>query len=164
MGWLYVHRTWDVPRSKAWGALLPLRQDPALPPVAAGPILTAFYKHLLNIRPEDEDEDERFRSMPEKDWASFRTTGFADQLQPKLQFDLLESERVHRKAKRNTLEWSAFAQSGFAERETFLAQDLVFDPALTTSVSSSGERQKQIGQKVRKMEKACVPPFLSVQG
>lgn len=122
--------TWDVPRSKSWNALypwvVPSTDKPALPAYAPS------YKHLLNIRDEEEggggdNEHQKFKTTTEKDWFSFATAGFSAEPTEKLKFDLNESARQrHRGPHRNTRDWTNFSEQGFLGQD-ILDRDLSFD-------------------------------------
>lgn len=128
------------------------------------PVYTSSYRHLLNIRAahglEDDEDDElqRYGSMVQKDWARFGESGFQDVDSKKLEFDLTEGDREKARRKRDTLDWSTFETAGFAGREVFGSDDLVFHQNIGQRVTTWPSSQKDITQRLREAERA-LPPF-----
>ncbi|KAI9507647.1 hypothetical protein F5148DRAFT_1306912 [Russula earlei] len=104
--------------------------------------------------------EERFRSLTELKWGEFEAMGFGG-LEPsekKLQFDLTESARMSRTAKRTTLTWTDFSASGFSRMDAPLSATLQFSSPLANSISSWPEQQADITRKLKKTQKS-LPPF-----
>ncbi|KAI0249408.1 hypothetical protein BJV78DRAFT_1228260 [Lactifluus subvellereus] len=104
--------------------------------------------------------EERFRSLTELKWGEFETMGFGglESSEKKLQFDLTESARTNRAAKRTTLTWTDFSASGFSRMDAPLSATLQFSTPLVNSVSSWPEQHADITRKLRKTQKS-LPPF-----
>ncbi|KAK9899637.1 hypothetical protein P389DRAFT_207285 [Cystobasidium minutum MCA 4210] len=159
--------TWEVPRSKAWASIAPLPQSKVDDDNKPSPFAySSKYKHLLNIQSIADDEDEedmqKYSSMVEKEWKSFMQSGFAPPDAAKLRFDLTESERANRRRKHETIDWTTFENSGFQGRETFLDDDLNFNPGANDPVNKedllSEARAKLIAERGRNVEKS-LPVF-----
>jgi hypothetical protein len=98
-----------MPRSPIWDSLFP--SPNALASTPNEPAYTSRYRHLLNIRQSDNESDEsdelqRYRSVVDKEWTSFKETGFRPPDEKKLMFDLNETERAGKKTKHTTMDWS----------------------------------------------------------
>ncbi|KAN0128116.1 hypothetical protein V8E53_014097 [Lactarius tabidus] len=76
----------------------------------------------------------------------------------KLQFDLTESARTSRAAKRATLTWTDFSSSGFSRTDAPLSATLQFSSPLVNSISAWPEQQADITRKLKKTQKS-LPPF-----
>lgn len=149
--------TWQVPRSKAWNALYPMTRDSNK---ANLPVFAGTYKHLLNIHTDEPetDDNQRYRSTVEKDWADFATAGFSPEPQDKLKFDLNESARQrHRGPQRVTRNWNDFSESGFLGQDV-LDKDLSFNPDLQDTIASLPNDKARFEKLVRKTEKG-LPEF-----
>ncbi|KAH9059688.1 hypothetical protein EDB87DRAFT_1675041 [Lactarius vividus] len=74
--------------------------------------------------------EERFRNLTDLKWGEFEAMGLG-----KLQFDLTESARTSRAAKRATLTWTDFSSSGFSRTDAPLSATLQFSSPLKTQKS-----------------------------
>ncbi|KAH9035224.1 hypothetical protein EDB85DRAFT_2215591 [Lactarius pseudohatsudake] len=104
--------------------------------------------------------EERFRNLTDLRWGEFEAMGFGglDPAEKKLQFDLTESARTSRAAKRATLTWTDFSSSGFSRTDAPLSATLQFSSPLVNSISSWPEQQADITRKLKKTQKS-LPPF-----
>ncbi|KAH9059462.1 hypothetical protein EDB83DRAFT_2387941 [Lactarius deliciosus] len=104
--------------------------------------------------------EERFRNLTDLRWGEFEAMGFGglDPAEKKLQFDLTESARTSRAAKRATLTWTDFSSSGFSRTDAPLSATLQFSSPLANSISSWPEQQADITRKLKKTQKS-LPPF-----
>ncbi|KAH8995933.1 hypothetical protein EDB92DRAFT_1942827 [Lactarius akahatsu] len=104
--------------------------------------------------------EERFRNLTDLKWGEFEAMGFGglDPAEKKLQFDLTESARTSRAAKRATLTWTDFSSSGFSRTDAPLSATLQFSSPLVNSISSWPEQQADITRKLKKTQKS-LPPF-----
>ncbi|KAF8258940.1 hypothetical protein EI94DRAFT_1066976 [Lactarius quietus] len=104
--------------------------------------------------------EERFRNLTDLKWGEFEAMGFGglDPAEKKLQFDLTESARTSRAAKRATLTWTDFSSSGFSRTDAPLSATLQFSTPLVNSISSWPEQQADITRKLKKTQKS-LPPF-----
>ncbi|THH15455.1 hypothetical protein EW146_g5031 [Bondarzewia mesenterica] len=104
--------------------------------------------------------EERFRSLTDLKWGEFEAMGFgglgADE--KKLQFDLTESARTSRAAKRQTLTWSDFSASGFSRTDAPLNATLQFSTPVATSIQTWPTQQAEMTRKLKKTQQA-LPPF-----
>ncbi|TFY53287.1 hypothetical protein EVG20_g10185, partial [Dentipellis fragilis] len=104
--------------------------------------------------------DERFRSLTDLKWGEFEQMGFgvlaADE--KKLQFDLTESARTARAAKRTTLTWTDFSSSGFSRNDAPLNATLQFSTPVASTIQSWPTQQAELARKLKKTEKS-LPPF-----
>ncbi|KAA1476451.1 hypothetical protein DENSPDRAFT_884344 [Dentipellis sp. KUC8613] len=104
--------------------------------------------------------DERFRSLTDLKWGEFEQMGFgvlaADE--KKLQFDLTESARTARAAKRTTLTWTDFSSSGFSRTDAPLNATLQFSTPVASTIQSWPTHQAELARKLKKTEKS-LPPF-----
>ncbi|GAA6047802.1 hypothetical protein JCM3770_004650 [Rhodotorula araucariae] len=165
--------TWDVPHSNDWklffapfglSSLSSSTSSTASGTAAPdGPVYTASYRHLLNIRSshglidDDEGELQRYKTAVEKEWAKFGEIGFTDVDSAKLEFDLTEGEREAYKRKRDTMDWNTFQSAGFSH-EVFAPGHLVFHHTLNQRVNTWPSSAKAIDQRLRQAEQA-LPPF-----
>ncbi|GAA93967.1 uncharacterized protein L969DRAFT_98315 [Mixia osmundae IAM 14324] len=125
------------------------------------PAYTSSYRHLLNIRNDDDEDEEadlRYKSANDKAWSAFKDVGFSASLQDQLKFDLTESERAERKNRHQTLDWSTFSSSGFSDRESYLPGDLDFDTKVSQSVDHWPQERRDLTARMRKTE-AGLPSF-----
>ncbi|KAK0190140.1 hypothetical protein F5146DRAFT_1225067 [Armillaria mellea] len=104
-----------------------------------------------------QDDGERFRSLTDLKWGEFESLGFGGLGQEKLQFDLNESARTERSAKRQTLSWNDFSSTGFTRADiTPLSATLQFSPPMSATISSY-----QPAEYAKKLKKAAkhIPAF-----
>ncbi|KAG6836676.1 hypothetical protein H0H93_005094 [Arthromyces matolae] len=111
----------------------------------------------LEVNPRS-DED-RFRSLTDLKWGEFESMGFSglDDHQ-KLQFDLTESARTERSAKRETLSWTDFSTAGFTRTDAPLSATLQFSTPVAKTISTWPAHNAEIAKKLKKTEKT-LPPF-----
>ncbi|KAF8646242.1 hypothetical protein AX16_007312 [Volvariella volvacea WC 439] len=103
--------------------------------------------------------DDRFRSLSDLKWGEFETMGFgAAETDKKLQFDLTESARQERNAKRKTLDWKDFSTSGFTRTDTTLNATLQFSTPIASTISSWPAQSAEISKKLKKSQKS-LPAF-----
>ncbi|KNZ82337.1 hypothetical protein J132_00152 [Termitomyces sp. J132] len=76
----------------------------------------------------------------------------------KLQFDLTESARTERSAKRESLNWADFSSTGFSRGDAPLSATLQFSTPVANTISSWPAHHAEIDKKVKNTEKA-LPPF-----
>ncbi|KAG1858566.1 hypothetical protein F4604DRAFT_1931092 [Suillus subluteus] len=104
--------------------------------------------------------EERFRSLTDLKWGEFEMMGFgtvaADE--KKLQFDLTESARTARAAKRATLTWTDFSTTGFTRTDAPLSATLQFSTPLTHTISSWPSHNADITRKLKKTART-LPAF-----
>jgi hypothetical protein len=104
--------------------------------------------------------EERFRSLTDLKWGEFEMMGFgtvaADE--KKLQFDLTESARTARAAKRATLTWTDFSTTGFTRTDAPLSATLQFSTPLTHTISSWPSQNADITRKLKKTART-LPAF-----
>lgn len=104
--------------------------------------------------------EERFRSLTDLKWGEFEMMGFgtvaADE--KKLQFDLTESARTARAAKRATLTWTDFSTTGFTRTDAPLSVTLQFSSPLTHTISSWPSHNADITKKLKKTART-LPDF-----
>ncbi|KAG2356573.1 hypothetical protein BDR07DRAFT_1300167 [Suillus spraguei] len=104
--------------------------------------------------------EERFRSLTDLKWGEFEMMGFgavaADET--KLQFDLTESARTARAAKRATLTWTDFSTTGFTRTDAPLSATLQFSTPLTHTISSWPSHNADITKKLKKTART-LPAF-----
>ncbi|KAH0580415.1 hypothetical protein H2248_001917 [Termitomyces sp. 'cryptogamus'] len=99
------------------------------------------------------------RSLTDLKWGEFESMGFAtlDDAK-KLQFDLTESARTERSAKRESLNWADFSSTGFSRGDAPLSATLQFSTPVANTISSWPAHHAEIDKKVKNTEKA-LPPF-----
>lgn len=104
--------------------------------------------------------EERFRSLTDLKWGEFEMMGFgavaADE--KKLQFDLTESARTSRAAKRATLTWTDFSTAGFTRTDAPLSATLQFSTPLTHTISSWPSHNADLTKKLKKTART-LPAF-----
>ena len=83
--------------------------------------------------------------------------GFLPADNAKLKFDLTETER-NKRIRHATMDWSSFSGTGFLGRESFLDQDLSFDPAMEQDVGAWPQQRSELNSSLRKTEKS-LPAF-----
>ncbi|PFH49544.1 hypothetical protein AMATHDRAFT_76152 [Amanita thiersii Skay4041] len=111
----------------------------------------------LNIGPR-EGED-RFKSLTDLKWGEFESMGFGGiGDEKKLEFDLTESARQERSAKRQTLSWNDFSAAGFSRNDGPLSATLQFSTPIANTISTWPSQNAEIHKKLKKAEKA-LPPF-----
>ncbi|PWZ01694.1 hypothetical protein BCV70DRAFT_199130 [Testicularia cyperi] len=89
-------------------------------------------------------------SLVNKQWDDFLSDGFAAPDAKKLDFDLNESIRKNRGNKRDTMQWSDFTKSGFAdEGDDLLSSALSFDDTLKSDVQNWPAERDQLHAKLR---------------
>ncbi|KJA15902.1 hypothetical protein HYPSUDRAFT_207491 [Hypholoma sublateritium FD-334 SS-4] len=103
--------------------------------------------------------EDRFRSLTDLKWGEFESMGFSGLGdEKKLQFDLTESARTDRSAKRQTLSWNDFSSAGFSRMDAPLSATLQFSTPLTNKISSWPAQNAEISKKLKKTHKA-LPAF-----
>ncbi|KAK0486794.1 hypothetical protein EDD18DRAFT_1466838 [Armillaria luteobubalina] len=104
-----------------------------------------------------QEDGDRFRSLTDLKWGEFESLGFGGLGQEKLQFDLNESARTERSAKRQTLSWNDFSSTGFTRSDIApLSATLQFSPPMSATISSY-----QPAEYAKKLKKAAkhIPAF-----
>lgn len=103
--------------------------------------------------------EDRFRSLTDLKWGEFESMGFSELGdQKKLQFDLTESARTERSAKRQTLSWNDFSSAGFSRGDGPLSATLQFSAPVIKSVSTWPAHNAEMSKKLKKTQK-LLPPF-----
>ncbi|KAF5347772.1 hypothetical protein D9756_010316 [Leucocoprinus leucothites] len=103
--------------------------------------------------------EDRFRSLTDLKWGEFEDMGFnTTGDEKKLQFDLTESAREARAAKRQTMSWNDFSSAGFSRTDAPLNATLQFSTPLTLSVTNWPNKDAELTKKIKKTEKQ-LPPF-----
>ncbi|PPQ99370.1 hypothetical protein CVT24_009200 [Panaeolus cyanescens] len=103
--------------------------------------------------------EDRFRSLTDLKWGEFESSGFGGLGdEKKLQFDLTESARTERAAKRQTLSWNDFSSSGFTRMDAPLSATLQFSAPFVSMVSQWPEKDAEMNKKLKKMQKS-LPAF-----
>ncbi|RDB21827.1 hypothetical protein Hypma_011076 [Hypsizygus marmoreus] len=105
--------------------------------------------------------EDRFRSLTDLKWGEFESMGFSelgDKDNKKLQFDLTESARSERTAKRGTLSWNDFSTTGFSRTDAPLSATLQFSPPVAKTISSWPSHNAEMSRKLKKTHKS-LPPF-----
>ncbi|GAA5846946.1 hypothetical protein JCM3766R1_004024 [Sporobolomyces carnicolor] len=163
--------TWDVPHSAAWHLFF---NDNPMASLASStssnssphPVYSSAYRHLLNIRTnpgldddlEDDFDQGRYKTRVDKEWSKFGELGFSDVDEKKLEFDLTESERAVPTTPKKPIDWDTFEMSGFAGRELFAPNDLVFQQTLSQRVNTYPTTSKSLNDRLRATEKQ-LPAF-----
>ncbi|KIP03300.1 hypothetical protein PHLGIDRAFT_94961 [Phlebiopsis gigantea 11061_1 CR5-6] len=107
-----------------------------------------------NRTPED-----RFRNLSDLRWGEFEAVGFGGLSDhKKLEFDLTESARAARSAKRATLSWQDFSSAGFSRTDAPLSATLQFSSPVATQISSWPAQSQELHRKLKKTQKA-LPAF-----
>ncbi|GAA5896383.1 uncharacterized protein JCM6883_006886 [Sporobolomyces salmoneus] len=164
--------TWDVPHSASWQLFFNTNNPAASLASSTSstssplPVYSSAYRHLLNIRSnsgldddlEDEFDQGRYKTRVDKEWSKFGELGFSDVDEKKLEFDLTESERTIPTAPKQPIDWDTFETSGFAGRELFAPNDLVFQQTLSQRVSTYPSASKTLNDRLRAAEK-ILPAF-----
>ncbi|KAI0264839.1 hypothetical protein BC834DRAFT_924457 [Gloeopeniophorella convolvens] len=102
----------------------------------------------------------RARPSRARSWGEFEASGFGG-LEPsekKLQFDLTESARTARAAKRATLTWTDFSTTGFSRSDAPLNATLQFSTPLAHSIDAWPAQRAELARKLKKAHSA-LPPF-----
>ncbi|KDR72869.1 hypothetical protein GALMADRAFT_73169 [Galerina marginata CBS 339.88] len=103
--------------------------------------------------------EDRFRSLTDLKWGEFESMGFSGLGdEKKLQFDLTESARTERTAKRQTLSWNDFSSAGFSRMDAPLSATLQFSTPLANTISSWPAQNAEISKKLKKTQRA-LPAF-----
>ncbi|EKM51347.1 uncharacterized protein PHACADRAFT_263416 [Phanerochaete carnosa HHB-10118-sp] len=103
--------------------------------------------------------EDRFRSLTDWKWGEFEAMGFGDVSdKQKLQFDLTESARAARSAKRATLTWQDFSSTGFSRNDAPLSTTLQFSTPVTKTIDAWPQQSQEIHRKLKKTQKA-LPSF-----
>ncbi|KAG6897989.1 hypothetical protein C0992_007943 [Termitomyces sp. T32_za158] len=103
--------------------------------------------------------DDRFRSLTDLKWGEFESMGFSTlEDDKKLQFDLTESARTERSAKRESMSWNDFSSTGFTRSDAPLSATLQFSAPVAKTISAWPAHNAEIAKKLKKTEKA-LPPF-----
>ncbi|KAH9850430.1 hypothetical protein C2E23DRAFT_835083 [Lenzites betulinus] len=104
--------------------------------------------------------EDRFRSLTDLRWGQFEASGFGSVVadEKKLQFDLTESARAARAAKRATLSWQDFSSSGFSRTDAHLSATLQFSAPVANQINSWPSQSAEMHRKLKKTQKA-LPPF-----
>ncbi|KAG9312759.1 hypothetical protein JVU11DRAFT_7193 [Chiua virens] len=120
---------------------------------------TSQEKDNLGLGISREGED-RFRTLTELKWGEFENMGFGtlEANEKKLQFDLTESERMSRSAKRTTMNWNDFSAIGFDRGDARLSATLQFSTPVAHTISSWPTQNANITKKLKKTHRA-LPPF-----
>ncbi|KAI5118498.1 hypothetical protein M0805_003998 [Coniferiporia weirii] len=110
---------------------------------------------------EDPAEEARFRSLTDMKWGEFSFFGFGegDAAPAALQFDLNESARNQRSAKRATLSWADFSAAGFSRSDSTLTQTLQFAQPLAQTIQHWPAQEKDIHRKLKKNVQKALPAF-----
>ncbi|TFK24469.1 hypothetical protein FA15DRAFT_655895 [Coprinopsis marcescibilis] len=134
------------------------------PPVSLSSTLSSTFSSSTDVSDNDyfglnERKDERFRSLTDLKWGEFEDCGFNNLGDDKrLQFDLTESARQERAAKRQTLSWNDFSSAGFSRMDAPLSATLQFSTPLVNTVSQWPANQVEIHRKLKKQQKS-LPAF-----
>ncbi|KAF8151798.1 hypothetical protein B0H34DRAFT_665136 [Crassisporium funariophilum] len=111
---------------------------------------------------EGRENEDRFRSLTDLKWGEFESMGFSglgvDDNNKKLQFDLTETARTERAAKRQTLSWNDFSSAGFTRMDAPLSATLQFSSPLANTISSWPAQNVDMTKKLKKAQKA-MPAF-----
>ncbi|GAA5950992.1 hypothetical protein JCM3765_004649 [Sporobolomyces pararoseus] len=163
--------TWEVPHSASWQLFFNNNPNTSLASSTSStssplPVYSSAYRHLLNIRSnsglddelEDEIEQGRYKTRVDKEWSKFGELGFSDVDEKKLEFDLTESERAVPTVPKQAMDWDTFETSGFAGRELFAPNDLVFQQNLSQRVNTYPSTAKSLNDRLRATEK-LLPAF-----
>ncbi|KAF8907021.1 hypothetical protein CPB84DRAFT_1769288 [Gymnopilus junonius] len=103
--------------------------------------------------------EDRFRSLTDLKWGEFESMGFSGLGDDKkLQFDLTETARTERAAKRQTLSWNDFSSAGFTRMDAPLSATLQFSTPLANTISTWPSQSAEINKKLKKTHKA-LPAF-----
>ncbi|KAG6829199.1 hypothetical protein H0H92_005327, partial [Tricholoma furcatifolium] len=117
---------------------------------------TDYFGLGLNNARQNED---RFRSLTDLRWGEFESMGFSElEDEKKLQFDLTESARTERAAKRESLSWNDFSAAGFTRTDGSLSATLQFSRPVAKTISAWPAHSAEMSKKLKKTEKA-LPPF-----
>ncbi|GJJ14101.1 hypothetical protein Clacol_008358 [Clathrus columnatus] len=103
----------------------------------------------------------RFRSLTDLKWGEFESMGFSNSssvTEKRLEFDLNEGARNTLPAKRTTLTWTDFSQTGFMRNDAPLSATLQFSAPLSHTISTWPSKQHEIHAKLKKTQKA-LPAF-----
>lgn len=103
-----------------------------------------------DVSREDDDAVGAHSSLVSKQWDDFLSGGFAAPDSSKLAFDLNETRRKARLAKRETVQWNDFSKDGFhsGDSET-LADVLSFDDVLKQDVQNWASDRDQLHAKLK---------------
>ncbi|EIW77551.1 hypothetical protein CONPUDRAFT_92063 [Coniophora puteana RWD-64-598 SS2] len=107
---------------------------------------------------EGREGEDRYRNLTDLRWGEFEAMGFAEPDEKKLQFDLTESARQERAAKRATLNWTDFSADGFSRTDATLSATLQFSPPVASSIAAWPAQSSELQRKLRKAHRA-LPPF-----
>ncbi|PPQ77822.1 hypothetical protein CVT25_015316 [Psilocybe cyanescens] len=103
--------------------------------------------------------EDKFRSLTDLKWGEFESMGFGGLGdEKKLQFDLTESARTERSAKRQTLSWNDFSSAGFSRMDAPLSATLQFSTPLTNTISTWPAQSAEMNKKLKKAQKQ-LPAF-----
>ncbi|KAH9896000.1 hypothetical protein C8Q73DRAFT_789784 [Cubamyces lactineus] len=104
--------------------------------------------------------EDRFRSLTDLKWGEFEAMGFGSLVadEKKLQFDLTESARAARAAKRATLTWQDFSSAGFSRTDAHLSATLQFSAPVANQITTWPSQSAEMHRKLKKTQKA-LPPF-----
>ncbi|KIM44224.1 hypothetical protein M413DRAFT_17962 [Hebeloma cylindrosporum] len=103
--------------------------------------------------------EDKFRSLTDLKWGEFESMGFSGLGdEKKLQFDLTETARTERTAKRQTLSWNDFSSSGFSRMDAPLSATLQFSTPLTNTITSWPAQSADLNKKLKKTQKS-LPAF-----
>ncbi|KAI0791288.1 hypothetical protein C8Q75DRAFT_805635 [Abortiporus biennis] len=119
---------------------------------------SSFFDGELGMLGKKPEED-RFRSLTDLKWGEFEAMGFGGLGdEKKLQFDLTESARAARAAKRATLSWQDFSAAGFSRNDAPLSATLQFNPSVASTMQQWPTQSAELHRKLKKTQKA-LPPF-----
>uniref|UniRef100_V5GID4 Meiotically up-regulated protein Msb1/Mug8 domain-containing protein n=2 Tax=Kalmanozyma brasiliensis (strain GHG001) TaxID=1365824 RepID=V5GID4_KALBG len=102
---------------------------------------------------DEDDAVAAHSSLVSKQWDDFMFGGFSAPDSSKLAFDLNESVRRNRTAKRETMQWNEFSKAGFQNGESgTLADVLSFDDVLRQDVRNWPSERDQLNAKLRSQQ------------
>ncbi|CDS01112.1 uncharacterized protein SPSC_01609 [Sporisorium scitamineum] len=108
---------------------------------------------------KEDDAVVNHSSLVSKQWDDFMSGGFAAPDSSKLAFDLNESARRNRVAKRETVQWNEFSKAGFQNEEgSTLADVLSFDDVLKHDVQNWPSERDQLHAKLKSRQEK-LPAF-----
>lgn len=130
---------------------------------------------------KDEGEAGRFASLAGKEWSAFEELGFDSEsssrrgeqerpdMKSRLQFDLNESakqvsfrvlfpaDKQSVAERRQTMDWSDFADGGFTRTESFLTASLTFSAPVQSSITEWPKERDELHRRLHKTQKEATP-------